>query len=196
MGIDAEIQAVGPITDEEMAAAAAYLAPRLPDYIHEASDGPVLERWTEFDGTPLVEIRTIAHYYSPGYPRGHWPDIYTAIRLMQAAFPGREVRYGGDSSDDHAPVSPESLEALWEFYLLAPAAPTEAPTEAQPPAPTNPRVLEHAPCGWSCTESDGVECGGTIGSARWLLDEEDGRACCDDHIPDGWVRPDKTPQEG
>lgn len=117
MGVDVELYAVGEITDDEIAKAVAFIGPRL-------SSGMC---WREDDGFPLLDrpswapericLSTPSRLYGVGYERGDWPAIYGAIRLMQAAFPGRPIHYGGDNIDEHVAVTDESLAALWAHWL-------------------------------------------------------------------------------
>jgi hypothetical protein len=56
-------------------------------------------RWNEYEPVPTIEVATCRRYYSPGYERGHWPDIkamgdWLALNLGERA----ELRYGSDYS--------------------------------------------------------------------------------------------------
>ena len=79
----------------------------------------------------------------------------------------------------------------------------------RPPAPTNAWVLvretDSGLGAYGCTEGEQDEDGHSTcraeawwklcvpGETRWTSDPETcGRACCDDHIPDGWVKPSAT----
>ncbi|TIC78798.1 hypothetical protein [Nocardioides sp. GY 10127] len=68
-------------------------------------------------GRPRVEVNTLSRYYGPCYERGNWPRIYGAIRVLQAAFPGEKVFYGGDSSDDGVECTEEYLAEVWAHFL-------------------------------------------------------------------------------
>lgn len=67
----------------------------------------------------LLELNCLTRYYGPGYERGPWGAIYAALRCLTAIYPGKKIRYGGDSSAieylDEA--TPELLEAIWAHYL-------------------------------------------------------------------------------
>ena len=59
----------------------------------------------------------------------------------------------------------------------------------RPPAPTDaPKVLEAAPAGFICITTSCWEEGRP---AAWCQ-PQGVNACCDDHIPDGWVKPSAT----
>ena len=72
--------------------------------------------------------------------------------------------------------------------------------DTRPPAPTN--VLTPTARRLGCTEGpdDGEAHRAdwamfAPGKTQWEVGDGDviGRACCDDHIPEGWVRPDEVP---
>ena len=97
--------------------------------------------------------------------------------LNEAAEWAAEVAYmalpSADSVDTGKPCS------------VAPERPEGGPGQGttRPPAPTN--VLEAVPELFL----GGVVCSTTWDHpGRWWVGKE-GDACCDDHIPDGWVRP-------
>ena len=71
----------------------------------------------EWFASPRVNVCTMSRYYGPGYERGPWPDIYGAIRTLQAAFPEAKVFYGGDTSDDGIECTGEYLAEIWEHFL-------------------------------------------------------------------------------
>lgn len=120
MGVDAEIYVFGPVSDDEMRDAEAFCADRLSGsvvYRGKGDDGPDLVRRTTLEGQPIVALDTWSRLYEVGYERGPWPEIYGAIMTMQAAFPGRSVYYGGDSTDSHPVATPERLASLWAHFL-------------------------------------------------------------------------------
>jgi hypothetical protein len=118
MGIDVTLYAEGEITDEEIAAGIALIQPRCS--IVDTFDGkyPVLAREDhDWLPAPRVSLSTMNRYYGPYYERGDWPGIYGAIRLMQAAFPGRKVFYGGDTDEIGQECTEEFLAGIWEHFV-------------------------------------------------------------------------------
>src|SRR4051812_12064655 len=97
MGVDVNLYVEGDLPAEGLADAEALLHRSGIAWRDKDDARPVL-RVPEYL-PPRVELHTDSRYYGPGYERGDWPAIYGAIRLMQAAFPGRPVHYGGDTSD-------------------------------------------------------------------------------------------------
>lgn len=69
------------------------------------------------DDLDALELSCITRYYGPGYERGPWPDIYAALRALQAIYPDATIRYGSDSADPADVVDAEFLEAMWRHYL-------------------------------------------------------------------------------
>ncbi len=74
----------------------------------------------------------------------------------------------------------------------------EAPI-VEVPAAAPARVLTAANGRFGCTEGPKEHPADWAlfapGNDKWVVGDGDliGRACCDDHIPDGWVRPDTNP---
>jgi hypothetical protein len=111
MGIDVNLYAVGDITDEQITAALPFVKARV-DFDQWSS----LER-SKYEDDGRVELSTGHRYYGPGYERGPWPSIYGEIRVMQAAFPGASVYYGGDSSDYGELCTDDFLAEMWAHFL-------------------------------------------------------------------------------
>lgn len=61
-------------------------------------------------------FHSIFRYYGPGYARGHWPDVYSIIRLLQNELPEHVIKYGGDSDDDGELCTREFLDDRWKFW--------------------------------------------------------------------------------
>jgi hypothetical protein len=61
--------------------------------------GPEDSRWLVYQEPTCIEIWTGDRYYGPGYYRGQWPQIRETIQLLQATYPGIEIRYGRDTED-------------------------------------------------------------------------------------------------
>lgn len=117
MGIDVNLYAVAHPSPVQLAAAEEFFNAR--SNLGDAWKGQkVLSvNDAEWFDRPRVEVATLARYYGPGYERGYWPDIYGAIRVLQAAFPEAKVYYGGDSSDDGEECTDEFLAEIWEHFL-------------------------------------------------------------------------------
>lgn len=119
MGVDVNLYAVGPVTDEQLDAANDFLVSRgVTGYdIDTGRDtAPPLQRdrWAD-DGRISCEIST--RYYGPGYERGHWPQIHNAIVCLRVALPQCQVFYDGDYSDDGALVTDDLLAEIWTHWL-------------------------------------------------------------------------------
>lgn len=124
MGIDVNLYAVGEVSDERLAEAEAFLVERelriawTTDPADNEAPRPNLRR--EPDGMfdeERVEFLTFSRYYGPGYERGTWPDIFTAILALRAALPECTVFYGGDTTDYGMECTDEFLGSLWEHWL-------------------------------------------------------------------------------
>ena len=108
MGLDANIYAVGNISDDDLERAEGFLRER------GVSEGLSRPTYNE-DGR--VTVDTLIRYYGPGYERGHWPEIFEMIVTLRAALPDAVVHYGSDS-DDYAPVADDELLAsLWAHWF-------------------------------------------------------------------------------
>ncbi len=122
MGADSKLYAVGEVTDEELAAAEQFVRAHTHGGFAWPDDatGDILARWGE---PSVIEYRTSDRYFSPTYRRGDWPTIYTAIRVMQAAFPNCTIHYGSCHDDmDYGgspEVDPEMLDRNWAAWLTA-----------------------------------------------------------------------------
>lgn len=115
MGIDVNLYVEGDITDDEFDAAFAYMEARVGR--RSGDDLAVLERNPHYADPMRIEFGTLERYYGPGYERGYWPGIYAAIMAMRHAFPGRQVFYGGDTTQDAEAVTDERLDAIWQHWL-------------------------------------------------------------------------------
>lgn len=119
MGMDSNLYAAGKVTDEELAAAEQFV--RGHDHggfgWPDKETGDLLCRW-DMD---VIRYRTLGRFFSPTYRRGEWPAIYTAIRVMQAAFPSCTIHYGSDQDAPDFGGSPEvdaeMLERNWAAWL-------------------------------------------------------------------------------
>jgi hypothetical protein len=108
MGLDANIYAVGNISDAALE--------RGREFLRERGIEEALTRSTYYEDE-RVEVHTLDRYYGPGYERGHWPRIFEMIVTLRAAFPDATVHYGSDS-DDYAPeVDDERLASLWAHWF-------------------------------------------------------------------------------
>lgn len=112
MGIDANIyaQSDSPITDGQIAAAISYVESR-----NLGIDWDDLVR--DECAPNRINFCTSSRYYSPGYERGYWPDIYAALMVLGAAFPGCTIHYGGDHDDDCLEFTPEDAADMWAHWL-------------------------------------------------------------------------------
>lgn len=118
MGVDVNLYAEAIPTDQELAMAEEFFVARsrFGDPDDESNCVLVLDD-SEWNPTPRVVVRTMARYYSHNYERGNWPEIYGAIRVLQAAFPEAKVFYGGDSTDDGIEVDDNYLSEIWTHFL-------------------------------------------------------------------------------
>lgn len=115
MGVDVNLYAVGPVSDEELATANAFFCERdLKGWDDDGDCTPLLRSKYEADGR--IEWNTGDRYYGPGYERGSWPRIYAAIRALQVALPQCAVFYGGDTTDDGMPCTDEYLASIWRHW--------------------------------------------------------------------------------
>lgn len=119
MGVDVNLYVEIAPTDAELAAADAFFVARsrIGDAWQENDDKILYRDVEEWFESPRVAVSTLARYYGPGYERGDWPTIYGAIRVLQAAFRGAKVFYGGDSSDDGVECTDEYLAEIWRHFL-------------------------------------------------------------------------------
>ena len=121
MGIDVNLYAETSPTPAELDAARdLFRRSRVADDYE--LDGEVRWLCLEFeDETEWTSPRVVANitprFYGEGYERGDWPAIYGAIRLLQAAFPGARICYGGDGADDAPEVTEAGLAETWAHYL-------------------------------------------------------------------------------
>jgi hypothetical protein len=114
MGMDAWIYAVGEVSEDDLAAAEAYLA-KAPVSTYPRKNGPYLSRGThpyrlDFD-------TDTARYYGTHYTRGHWPSIHADILLLRRALPSCSIHYGSDAYEECAEATDEALAAIWEHFL-------------------------------------------------------------------------------
>ena len=118
MGIDVNLYVHADPNPERLLEAEAYFVAR-SDFGDAWGDPATIlcvdnEEWF---AQPRVVVSTLSMYYGPGYERGDWPRIYGAIRVLQAAFPGCSVFYGGDSTDDGIECTDEHLAKIWAHFL-------------------------------------------------------------------------------
>ena len=115
MGIDVNLYAEADPSPEELTAVEEFFNAR--SNIGYAAEAVLTVDDEEWFSSPRVTVDTMSRYYGPGYERGPWPDIYGAIRVLQAAFPEAKVFYGGDTSDDGIECTDEYLAEIWEHFL-------------------------------------------------------------------------------
>lgn len=115
MGVDVNLYAEADPSPEELATAEEFFTAR--SNIGYGAEANLVIEDMEWFSRPRVTVDTMARYYGPGYERGPWPDIYGAIRTLQAAFPEAKVFYGGDTSDDGIECTDEYLAEIWEHFL-------------------------------------------------------------------------------
>lgn len=113
MGVDAVIGVEGAEWDDE---------PRLAEVVLELIQRESKPGWPSPPPKSVngwLEITGLARYYGPGYERGHWPNLYAAIRAVRALFPGHRVTYGGDGSQpwENPDATDEYLAAIWGHWL-------------------------------------------------------------------------------
>lgn len=118
MGIDVVLYAVGEVSDDELAAAESFVKQRCFDFGYSGPDGdePFLRR-DEYEGEQRIEFHSLIRLYSPGYERGHWPDIHNAIVCLRAALPNCKVFYGGDVYEWCPEATDELLTEHWTHWL-------------------------------------------------------------------------------
>jgi hypothetical protein len=63
------------------------------------NDFPITKQDYQRDGEDYYEVYSFSRYYGEGYERGHWPEIYMAIKWLQNNFEGATIYYGGDTYD-------------------------------------------------------------------------------------------------
>lgn len=89
----------------------------------EASDlgwdkSPITLEDYKRNGDYFYELNSLSRYYSGGYSRGHFPEIYCAIEWLRQNFPEGEVLYGPDqySIDETSVFSKQDQEELLQFW--------------------------------------------------------------------------------
>jgi len=137
MGIDARmfVRTSKPVTDEEIRDLAYRLVEGIgPKHFFLDREGRygvprhALSRLTEFDqdgptlypgrGETFIGVHLAGRYYGPGYERGDLPVILVVATWLEAAVPGAEMWYGGDSSGaTAAPFGPTERAALFEHFV-------------------------------------------------------------------------------
>ena len=118
MGLDVNLYVEADPNPEALDAAESFFVAR--SYIGDAwgDDKHILVRNdAEWLPRPRVEVRTLQRFYGEHYERGNWPEIYGAIRVLQAAFPGCTVFYGSDLTDDGEECTDERLAEIWAHFL-------------------------------------------------------------------------------
>ncbi|WP_022886382.1 hypothetical protein [Glaciibacter superstes] len=108
MGVDVNLYAMGTVTDAEIEVA--------NRFFEEREIRGTLGR-TSWDPDRIDVDMNGARYYGPGYERGPWPEIHTAIIALVAALPGCTVHYGGDSDPDAPEVDEDALAEMWAHWL-------------------------------------------------------------------------------
>src|SRR5689334_7021691 len=111
MGIDIQIYVKGDVSDEELDRARDEWDFRIYDARLERSD------WDHDKGRVQVD-QTYIRYWGPGYERGPWPQIASWIEAMSAAFPNRDICYGGDDDDDETIpiVTDDMMRKFWAHW--------------------------------------------------------------------------------
>lgn len=134
MGVDVNLYAVGPVTDEELEAANEFFRLRvypLDTYEQEIGYGGLIREPAIPDNDPFadrfggvppwqeerIEWQTLSRYYGPGYERGDWPYIHNAVVCLRAALPQCTVYYGGDTTDFGIEATDELLAEYWAHWL-------------------------------------------------------------------------------
>jgi hypothetical protein len=122
MGVDVNLYALGEVTDEQLTAANEYAKTRTSAWDSWGDQDQPFTRSTVWLGsddteTPCIQLSTMSRFYGPGYERGDWPGIYSAIRVMRAAFPHCRVFYGGDTDDWAPEATDDYLAAIWDHFL-------------------------------------------------------------------------------
>lgn len=117
MGMDVNLYARGKVTDEQFDFANSYVNFYDSGFGDEYQETGSFLRRAKYP-EDRVEYWTLERYFDEHYQSGHWPATYTAIRVMQAAFPDHQVFYGSDSDDEGGELcTREFLENLWNIYL-------------------------------------------------------------------------------
>lgn len=116
MGVDVNMYVLGTATDEELAEAEKYMEARVGGMAWGHPETRPLLRRADYPDL-RIELDTGSRYYGPGYERGHWPTIAAAILCMRVAFGGRDVYYGGDTTDDGLLADDNLLTAYWLHFL-------------------------------------------------------------------------------
>lgn len=70
-------------------------------------------------GEQFIRVHLWTRYYGPGYERGDWSIIRATAEFLEAAIPGCEVWYGGDSSGVCAAPLGEAERATMTAYWLS-----------------------------------------------------------------------------
>lgn len=117
MGVDASIEAeIGRVlSPEEMTRLTWELCEALGQHmaVRKPRDWST-DECEEIASSTRIVIDNPWRYYSPGYSRGPWPDIYAAIEWTKRRFPGCTVYYGGDDADEA--VTPERIDEIWQHF--------------------------------------------------------------------------------
>ena len=110
MGLDAMVYAKGRLTDQLHD----LLTERFPQSEWEEYTTPA--DWGKGEGRTWVVWRSYVRYYGPGYERGHWPTVATAIETVRAVF--GHVYYHSDSTwyGEVEPHTVADTEALWQHW--------------------------------------------------------------------------------
>lgn len=80
--------------------------------------GPVFE-YREYEGDcGLLHVFCMDRWYGKGYERGNWPSIYGKIQWLLLNFPGCDIFYQPDSSDDERrqPFTEQQAQELWKHW--------------------------------------------------------------------------------
>ena len=120
MGVDVNLYAEGVVTDDELAAAEAYMAERVSTLGWSDSGEPTLLRRSDPEDMydpPRIELSTGQRFWGPGYERGNWPLISAGILCLRVALPNCTVFYGGDTTDYGIEATDELLSEFWLHFL-------------------------------------------------------------------------------
>jgi hypothetical protein len=69
-----------------------------------------------FAGNDVAIFQTVWRYWGPGYERGPWFDI-AGVLMTAMEMTKLETRYGSDSDDEPAIMTPERLAEYWAHFV-------------------------------------------------------------------------------
>lgn len=76
------------------------------------------EKYYPDDTNLYYELSTLSRYYSEGYARGYFPDIYAAIEWFRRNFPEADILYDGDFDgiENTSVLTKEKQEELLDYW--------------------------------------------------------------------------------